>query len=172
MEYSLCPIAKYWNLFCWLCRAKQWIRTNTLNHPKNLKLFLKQKSILLQKNNNNKCMKNKWCMNNNMEMSNTFTNKKLKKSLALSEKPAWTRRRLPTMLSCWQTGSLFSRWRRRRHGRRSRRPSAKQSRSCKSDNETRRTAPAETKSGERGSKRRRNGYIIMHTLKRWIGRIF
>ena len=104
-------------------------------------------------------------------MNNMATMKRvLMKSPERSGRPVWTRRRPPTTPSCWQTGSLFSRWRRRRRGRRSRRPSARRSRSCKSDNAMRRTAPGETTSGEWGSKRKRSGYIKMQLPKNRIER--
>ena len=152
---------KYWNLplFEYLVWTI-WTRTIKKNLLKNQKWYHRLKNIPLQKNNN-KCIKNRWCRNNNMDKSNTCMKIKVKKSPVRSERPVWTRRRLPTTPSCWPTGSPFSRWKRRRHGKRSRRQSAKRSRSCRSDSETRRTAPGETTSGECGSKRRRSGYIKM-----------
>lgn len=164
--------SKYWNLpyFEYFVGIK-WITTSKLILPKSQKWLLKPKNILSQKNNN-KCIKSRWCKNSNMVMNNTSMMKDRRKSPVHSERPVWTRRRLPTTPSCWPTGSPFSRWKRRRRGRRSRRPSARRSRSCRLDRETRRTAPGETTSGECGSKRRRSGYMQMRRPKSKIEKQF
>jgi len=99
-----------------------------------------------------------------------------KKSPAPSRKPDRIRRRQLTTRSFWRTVLRFSRWRKRRPGRKFKKLRERLSRWCRSDSETRRIAREKISSESWESRKRRTDWWEINKRKkrekwRWIIKI-